>query len=48
MNFLAHPITKRGIYELVALNTGLTVECRAHDYSLEMLPVAHHFQVVAS
>jgi hypothetical protein len=47
MDFLPHAVTESAIDELVPLNPGFAVECGAHDHGLEMLPVAHDFDMFA-
>jgi hypothetical protein len=47
VNFLSHAVTKGPVYQLVALNAGFAVECGAHNHGFEVLPIAHHFDMLA-
>jgi hypothetical protein len=47
MDFLAHAIAQRLVYELMALHPGFSAEGFAHDHGLEVLTVADHFQMLA-
>jgi hypothetical protein len=47
VNFLSHAVTKGPVYQLVALNAGFAVECGANNHGFEVLPIAHHFDMLA-
>jgi hypothetical protein len=47
MDFLAHAIAQRLVYELMALHPGFTTEGFAHDDGFEVLAVPDHFQMLA-
>jgi hypothetical protein len=47
VNFFAHALAQSGIDELVPLHAAAPGELGGHHDGLEMLPVAHHLDVLA-